>query len=592
MLFRSPANYIGILPWKLEIEQMSNRRARVSQIAYTKSQKEVTKKEKIQVLQVTPSGTVNTMDLTTGTIRSMLNELAEYDIIVTKVDARYVSGKLAEQIYNGTEYVNGYAFYDMLVIGFDDSFLNANSTETKAAIIKFTNTGKSVLMSHDFVCFFNVDVSDNKSRVVGHNKDGLYKVKDDNYKAKTVADKNLNDDFRNLMGLDRFGVTTQEQSAFLKQGELLNYNSSEGKWYTEWQTNTPAKDPEHRKPGMLNKPEILNHQLLGDRDIAYVPHTNKMQAYAEVEGYCNAQISRSMDNTNALKNTNVAGAEMLANQADQINDGVITRYPYEIGKEIRVVDTHAQYYQLDMDTDKDKDGSPDIVVWYTIAPGYDKKNKNKYRDTSNVRGSEGDVRNNYYIYSIGNIMYTGFGHSYYDATLDKGQELKLFINTFVAAYKLQIQEFEITPLESANATAAEVDSHLLNSDGMTRLDNSVHFDFLAQDPNLVSNKKTVRTTYSLRNMQNNLITLPSGLTFTTINAETGEILASIDNGSVVTGMQSGLVYTVTLNNISGIPGDFKVLTTIETTYDYYGDKIIKKASRDVSFRTAMLFELN
>nr|MCR5608552.1 hypothetical protein [Lachnospiraceae bacterium] len=42
-----------------------------------------------------------------------------------------------------------------------------------------------------------------------------------------------------------------------------------------------------------------------------------------------------------------------------------------------------------------------------------------------------DVVNNYYIYSVGNIMYTGSGHRNFK---DYDDEVKLFINTIVAAY--------------------------------------------------------------------------------------------------------------------------------------------------------------
>ena len=585
-----PSSYVGILPWKLEIEQISNSRSRVSHIAYTKAKINVTSKKVINVLQVTPSNGSNNMDLTASPVKEMLSNLVDYRIVVVKVAAGGLSAKLTEKVNNGIEMVDGYSFYDMLVLGFYDSYMDANSDATKKAILKFAQTGKSVLMSHDFASFKNIDQT--KTTILGG----------DGY-SFTLADKYLNEDFRDIMGLDRYGVTTKEkadanaktQSEFLKQGELLNYNSTDGKWYTEWQSGTSsyAPDPEHKKPGMTGKPSILSQKLLEDRDIAYVPNTKKMQAYGEVEAHSNGQLNRSKinDNTNGTKanliNTRVTGTDMLANQADRINDGVITHYPYEIGKKITTVDTHAQYSQLDMDSDKDHDGSPDIVVWYTIAPGS--------KSGSNTKGSEGDVRNNFYIYSIGNIMYTGFGHSNCNANLDKGQEVKLFINTFVAAYKLQLQEFEITPLEAANASAKELDNHLLNSDGATRLDNSIHFDFFVQDPNLVSNNKTVTTTYSLQNATGINIPLPNGLTFTTKNSETGVVLPSLStspNGSVLQGMQSGTVYTATLNNISGVSGDFKVITSIQTTYDYYGKSVIKTVARDVSFRTAVLFNLN
>jgi len=37
--------------------------------------------------------------------------------------------------------------------------------------------------------------------------------------------------------------------------------------------------------------------------------------------------------------------------ATQVNDGQITHYPYEIGSQITIANTHYQYYQLKYDED-------------------------------------------------------------------------------------------------------------------------------------------------------------------------------------------------------------------------------------------------
>lgn len=46
-------------------------------------------------------------------------------------------------------------------------------------------------------------------------------------------------------------------------------------------------------------------------------------------------------------------------------------------------------------------------------------------------GFPNDAANNYYIYSKGNVFYSGVGHS----TVDGDMEAKLFINTMIAAYR-------------------------------------------------------------------------------------------------------------------------------------------------------------
>ncbi|MDD6191554.1 MAG: hypothetical protein PUB24_00540, partial [Lachnospiraceae bacterium] len=53
-------------------------------------------------------------------------------------------------------------------------------------------------------------------------------------------------------------------------------------------------------------------------------------------------------------------------------------------------------------------------------------------DATNIYSAkDGDSANNYYIYTKGNITYTGFGHAN-DMTND---EIRLFINTMISAYR-------------------------------------------------------------------------------------------------------------------------------------------------------------
>lgn len=150
-----------------------------------------------------------------------------------------------------------------------------------------------------------------------------------------------------------------------------------------------------------------------------------------------------------------------------VNKGQITEYPYDIPDNISVSSTHAQYYQLDLQADKDQDGESDIVVWYCISNGWN--NEDKATTPNPYSASPNDVRNNYYIYSIGNIFYTGAGHQKVNM-----QEKKLFINTMVAAYNAAVNEPSVTVLESESVTAPELNSinMPLDYDLMDKDDNS------------------------------------------------------------------------------------------------------------------------
>lgn len=115
---------------------------------------------------------------------------------------------------------------------------------------------------------------------------------------------------------------------------------------------------------------------------------------------------------------------LITTKVSQVNKGAITEYPYKIPQNIDVAPTHPQYYQLDLERD-------DVVVWYCLGsnPSWNIHWNGKVMEYYNA--SPNDVRNNYYIYNIRNVTYSGVGH---DGTMTE-DEIKLFINTFVAAYR-------------------------------------------------------------------------------------------------------------------------------------------------------------
>jgi hypothetical protein len=115
-------------------------------------------------------------------------------------------------------------------------------------------------------------------------------------------------------------------------------------------------------------------------------------------GYTNRTIDRRY---NGLPTTK---------QATEINEGQITLFPYILKSDLNVSTTHFQYYQLDLERE-------DLMVWHNLTGG-------SY--------SGHDSRNDYYVYSIGNITYSGTGHAsprYYE------DENELFVNTMIKASK-------------------------------------------------------------------------------------------------------------------------------------------------------------
>ena len=190
--------------------------------------------------------------------------------------------------------------------------------------------------------------------------------------SPAVWGKNMTDKFRNSFGMDRYDV-------MLYGANQLSATRAD----YPWKHSDSATD----RSDMVKK----NNYLL-------------------IQGYTNATL---------LRFHSKGGNNANSSKIKVINEGAVTSYPYDIPDIASTVTTHPQYFQLNME-------DPNINVWYTV---YSNSGTNWYDKT--FMRIEGDVRNNYYIYNIGNVTYSGVGHNG-NLTDD---EVKLFINTFVAAYR-------------------------------------------------------------------------------------------------------------------------------------------------------------
>lgn len=155
-----------------------------------------------------------------------------------------------------------------------------------------------------------------------------------------------------------------------------------------------------------------------------IPYRYMIRSYKNDEYIC------GVDNNN-VKLTGFNNNNDLTKRATKTNTGQITEYPFKIEETLDIASTHGQWYQLNME-------DPEVTVWYCLFD-------NQYAvpcawaDTdSNGKGtgatygtSPNDAANNYYIYSKGNVFYSGVGHS----TVTGDMEAKLFINTMIAAYR-------------------------------------------------------------------------------------------------------------------------------------------------------------
>jgi hypothetical protein len=377
------ADYYGVLPWKLEIISNNNDQVRDSIINYCALKS--TSKIKLNILQVL-SNTNNNVKLTDEPFKTLIQNVNDFNISVTtwtvdqlnakcKTDSNPYTYLLSDDNDNFgvTDGSNGidddrdeqYDF-DMIILGFADMYSDIGYRNTLQNIEDFIEEGKSVLFTHDTTSFIN-------------NPASIYK---DTYHYSDFWGYGLNKKFRNILGMDRFGVTL----------------------------------------------DAANREAAG-KDFA----SDNADYTGYIQGYSNMILNRYA-NTSKIgshKNITLSNIEsnFTTNKVTNVNHGQLTMYPYEIDDNFNVATTHAQYYQLDMEDD-------DIVVWYCLSDGNSSGN-GVYSTTPN------DVRNNYYIYNIGNITYSGVGHSAISSTVENNTEAKLFVNTMVAAYTATAKDSEI-----------------------------------------------------------------------------------------------------------------------------------------------------
>lgn len=233
---------------------------------------------------------------------------------------------------------------NMLILGYADCYTDITNRAALTLIENFINAGNTTLFTHDTTSFVNLS-----------SKPASF--------SDVYWGYNINQYFRKLLGMDRFGVMDN-------MGRLADVASAP------------------------DKPYLVN--TLQSEHAYYTASSTAVGTRVLTQGMTNVTVGQNGDRVTS---------------ATKANNGQIVSYPYLIPDNLNVASTHSQYYQLDMEAD-------DIVVWYCLD------------GSSNYYKTDNDVRNNYYIYNRGNITYSGVGHS--GGLSD--DERKLFVNTMIAAY--------------------------------------------------------------------------------------------------------------------------------------------------------------
>lgn len=512
-----------------------------------------------------------------STFNSLMSNVQDFQLNIETVDVDQYSERYKEYMAYKNDQTGTIASADdplankqMIILGFGDVYKNiSNASGEVDAIKQFIKDGRSVIFTHDTTSSINWDYREFKDGATNpRTVDGI-SIKD-GYLWDTVNRKDwgysLNTLFRNISGLDRYGITNTEStskkdgditiSKLLKKGRILN-----------------ASDP--------NVDFDYMQKMSGD--VAYKTNSNRLVSYMQTQGYTN----------NQLKNTTP-----MVNTATKVNDGAITQYPYSIANPLSVATTHGQYYQLALEKDMDINGvsdeKNDIVVWYCLGDGV-------YADSPN------DVRNNYYFYSRGNVIYTGVGHS----TVTNEEEIKLFINAIVAAANVTAVKPEVNFVTELSP-AAQVekiryyvtDQTSWNEKETNLLQNEQDFFINVRDYNMVSSSLSLED----KSKEEMTVDFYIGGTEETnkINNEIKQMISYGDNPKQIILSEDGSfhvennAYRITLPQIEKYLRDTngkylqncKLYVKVTSKVALYGKSTVSVSEASIDLKQRQLFELD
>lgn len=404
LVYELPTQFVGVIPWQLRASQTTNPYRYDVTGGYFYKQANSNQKQHIKILQIDTSKGIKGKYLAGASTFNMQEQKSDSnskfskllkDVTDFELDIKTLAGDSVE--FKKLCKDNKVKDYDMLVIGFSDCYEIYNDSKQVDRIKEFIQSGKAVLFTHD-----TTSLSNNK------------------YKGnETVRNNNWGYDFntivRDVVGMDRYGIL---HSSALKKGNTL-------------------------KEGTDEYAEAVSYAKEHNTDIAYKPRSNKETIVRQNQGFAYGDLDSNQDTSHGgcRLYSWLYGTMGHTKNAEKVNSGQITTYPFKIPDKIDIAETHRQYYQLDFNEDSDNDGESDIVVWYTLS------------DQNVYYSSPKDVRNNYYIYTKGNVTYSGVGHSNVTQSVD---ELKLYINTMIAAYSVVEHAPAISLKEGYDLKSADI----------------------------------------------------------------------------------------------------------------------------------------
>lgn len=655
-----PDDYVGVIPWKIVFYDNADPLVRTARSGYTAVQVQGERK-KIRILQL-KSDNGNNWDLANdGNFKTYISNLKDWDV---QVDSVSVIELLRDRlhIYNISDtdiencYVKSYEYfqtYDMLILGFADSYRfgydyrwydvsesqkdgHTNLYTDKLsgarknlavgrAVRDYIESGRSVLFTHDTTSYIN-DMYSRRQ----YNDNGTAESNDNGWYWGYEFNKTI----RASVGLDRYG----ELKEYYKQMVAWAPNDTERQHYQKYldtlntyQYDTlkiPNTDINLNQKEGLTKYTVARFlrkqldSLQGNKSYkgSLFPVNNELLYDAGFRGkYWDAGWNKA---SYMLKGDYcLEGASPPALKATQVNEGQITQYPYLISKDeikeinqqksLKVSSTHYQWLQPNMELDRDGDGRSDIVVWYCLSDIYD----SNVQSTNIYSICPNDVVNNYYIYTMGNVTYSGAGHS----RPDEGAEMKLFVNTIIAAYNAGVSAPRISfrddngyDMESIYVISDPANNTILKAADQgnirsTEAGDVVSVKFVAEDANILSGNpqicvefyRSAGTAADAKTVEG-ITEKVVPLNVSSVKDTSGNAVA-VQNGHYVVG--NNLTYTVTyplsemglFNEDSGVVrSDAEAMNVYVRVYTMFenGSKTTPTNTDSITISAQELFELD
>jgi hypothetical protein len=655
-----PDDYVGVIPWKIVFYDNADPLVRTARSGYTAVQVQGERK-KIRILQL-KSDNGNNWDLANdGNFKTYISNLKDWDV---QVDSVSVIELLRDRlhIYNISDtdiencYVKSYEYfqtYDMLILGFADSYRfgydyrwydvsesqkdsHTNLYTDKLsgarknlavgrAVRDYIESGRSVLFTHDTTSYIN-DMYSRRQ----YNDNGTAESNDNGWYWGYEFNKTI----RASVGLDRYG----ELKEYYKQMVAWAPNDTERQHYQKYldtlntyQYDTlkiPNTDINLNQKEGLTKYTVARFlrkqldSLQGNKSYkgSLFPVNNELLYDAGFRGkYWDAGWNKA---SYMLKGDYcLEGASPPALKATQVNEGQITQYPYLISKDeikeinqrksLKVSSTHYQWLQPNMELDRDGDGRSDIVVWYCLSDIYD----SNVQSTNIYSICPNDVVNNYYIYTMGNVTYSGAGHS----RPDEGAEMKLFVNTIIAAYNAGVSAPRISfrddngyDMESIYVISDPANNTILKAADQgnirsTEAGDVVSVKFVAEDANILSGNPQICVefyrsagTAADAKTVDGITEMVVPLNVSSVKDTSGNAVA-VQNGHYVVG--NNLTYTVTyplsemglFNADSGVVrSDAEAMNVYVRVYTMFenGSKTTPTNTDSITISAQELFELD